>query len=192
MMELMNASPQREHLKQLIIKTGAFQQYDKPVRLASGKLSNLYFDIKKLTGLPEGINVVAEVLYDQIMNIGGIKSVGGLESGSIAISAAISQISYLKDRDTALESFYVRKEPKGHGLKKQIEGCVKSPTIVVDDVITTGESALKAIEKLRNENHKVDYILTVVYRGTEEERKEIEAKHKIKLRHIFTEADFTK
>ncbi|MGI0072702.1 MAG: orotate phosphoribosyltransferase [Nitrosotalea sp.] len=192
MMELVDTTQQREHLKQLIIKTEAFKRYEKPVKLSSGKLSNLYFDIKKLTGLPEGINVVAELLYDEIMQIGGIESVGGLEAGSIAIATAISQVSHIKNKDTALQSFWVRKEPKPHGLQKWIEGCVKSPTVVVDDVITTGDSALKAIEKLREEHHTVDYIFTVVYRGTEEERHKIEAKHKIKLRYIFSEADFSK
>lgn len=190
MMELVDTTQQREHLKQLIIKTDAYQYYEKPVKLSSGKLSNLYFDIKKLTGLPEGIHVVAEVLYDEIMKIGEVKSVGGLEAGSIAISTAISQVSHIKNKDTALQSFWVRKEPKKHGLQKWIEGCAKSPTVVVDDVITTGDSALKAVEQLRNANHTVDYIFTVVYRGTEEEKQKIEVKHKIKLRHIFTEADF--
>jgi orotate phosphoribosyltransferase len=192
MMELVDTTEQKERLKQLIIKTEAYQHYENPVKLSSGKLSNIYFDIKKLTGLPEGIHVVAEILYVEIMKIGGIKSVGGLELGSIAISTAISQVSHIKDKDTALQSFYVRKEPKKHGLQKWIEGCAKSPTVVVDDVITTGDSALKAIEKLRNENHTVDYIFTVVYRGTEDERKKIEAEHKIKLRYIFSETDFQK
>lgn len=192
MMELVDTTQQREHLKQLIIKTEAYKYHDKPVKLSSGKLSNLYFDIKKLTGLPEGIHVVAEVLYDEIMKIGGIKSVGGLEVGSIAISAAISQVSHIKNKDTSLQSFYVRKEPKKHGLQKWIEGCVKSPIVVVDDVITTGDSALKAVKQLRNENHIVDYIFTVVYRGTEEERQKIEAEYKVKLRYVFSEADFPK
>lgn len=191
-MKLTSTSQQIERLKQLIIKTEAYQYHEKPVKLSSGKQSNLYFDIRKLTGLPEGINLVATVLYEEIMRIGKIRSVGGLEAGSIAISTAISQVSYLKDKDTAIDSFYVRKEPKKHGLKKWIEGCAKSPAVVVDDVITTGESALKAIEKLRDDHHTVDYILTVVYRGTEEERREMEQEHKIKLRYIFTEADFTK
>jgi orotate phosphoribosyltransferase len=182
----------RSRLRQLIIKTEAYQYHENPVKLSSGKLSNIYFDIKKLTGLPEGIHVVAEVLYDGIMKIGEVKSVGGLEVGSIAISTAISQVSHIKNKDTALQSFYVRKEPKKHGLQKWIEGCVESPAVVVDDVITTGDSALKAIEKLRNENHTVDYIFTVVYRGTEEERQKIEAEHKIKLRYVFSEADFSK
>src|SRR5207245_10277180 len=120
MMELIDTTKQRERLRQLIIKTEAYQYHDKPVKLSSGKLSNLYFDIKKLTGLPEGIHIVAEVLYDEIMKTGEIKSVGGLEVGSIAISTAISQVSYIKNKDTALQSFYVIKEPKKHGLKKWI------------------------------------------------------------------------
>jgi len=192
MMKLVNSNQDKENLRQLIIKTRAFEYHEKPIKLSSGIESNLYFDIKKLTGLPEGIHVVAKVLYDRIMQVGGIKSVGGLESGSIAISIAISQLSHMTNKDTALQSFYVRKEPKRHGLEKWIEGCVRSPTVVVDDVITTCKSALKAIQILRNEHHQVNYLLTVVYRGTEEQRKEMEREYKIKLEYIFNETDFTR
>lgn len=191
-MELVNTKQEKEHLRQLIINTKAFEYHEKTVKLSSGIESHLYFDIKKLTGLPEGIHLVAKVLHDRITQIGGIESVGGLESGSIAISAAISQLSHLTNKDAALQSFYVRKEPKKHGLAKWIEGCVKSPAVVVDDVITTANSALKAIQVLREENIKVDFLLTVVYRGTEEQRKKIEQEYKIKLEYVFTETDFTK
>src|SRR5256885_13677897 len=114
MMELVDTPEQRERLKQLIIKTEAYQEHEKPVKLSSGKLSNIYFDIKKLIGLPEGNHLVAKFFYDRILLVGGIKSVGGLESGSIAISSAISHLSHMMNKDTALESFYVRKEPKPH------------------------------------------------------------------------------
>lgn len=192
MMELMKTDQVKENLKQLIIKTKAYEYYEKTVRLSSGEESHVYFDIKKLTGLPEGIHVVAKVLYDEIVQVGGIKSVGGLESGSIAISTAISQLSHMTNPDTSLQSFYVRKKAKEHGLEKRVEGCVRSPTVVVDDVITTGKSALEAINVLRNNKHIVEYIFTVVYRGTEKQRLKIEEEHKIKLRYIFTESDFPK
>jgi orotate phosphoribosyltransferase len=191
-MELMKSDQDKENLKQLIIKTKAYEYYEKPVRLSSGKESNVYFDIKKLTGLPAGIHVVAQVLYDQIMQVGGIKSVGGLELGSIAISSAICQLSHMTNPNTSLQSFIVRKKAKEHGLEKRIEGCVMSPTVVVDDVITTGKSALEAIDVLRKDKHVVEYIFTVVYRGTEEQRRKIEEENKIKLRYIFTEDDFPK
>src|SRR2546428_1014204 len=118
MMELVNAEQERQNLKQLIVKTRAFEYFEKPIRLSSGIESHVYFDIKRLTGLPAGIHLVAKIFYGEIMGIGDVKSVGGLESGSIAISAAISQLSHIENPSTALQSFYVRKEPKKHGLGK--------------------------------------------------------------------------
>src|SRR5438093_9336362 len=95
MMELMKTK-QRERLFQLIYEN-AFHYSKELIPLSSGINSHYYFDIKELAGDTEGINVVSEVLYDMIKQIAGIKSVGGLEAGSISLSTAISQRSYKTD-----------------------------------------------------------------------------------------------
>ena len=94
------------------IKKNARIYSDNPIALSSGKKSNYYFDMKLVTGDPEGITLVAKVLYDKIKKLGKIKSVGGLESGSISIATAISQFSHRENPDNAICSFYVRKKPK--------------------------------------------------------------------------------
>lgn len=173
------------------IKTKAYIK-DKPVTLSSGKQSNYYFDMKRVAGDPKGITLIAKVLYDKIKTLGEIKAVGGLASGSISLATAVSYHSFTEDPDNSICSFFVRKEPKEHGMRRRLEGITDSPAVIVDDVITTGSSALEAIDYLQDqEDFQIDYLLTLVYRGTEELKKEIEAKYGIKLLYIFHENDFT-
>jgi orotate phosphoribosyltransferase len=186
MMELMKTK-QRERLFQLIYEN-AFYYSKEQIPLSSGINSHYYFDIKELAGDPEGINVVSEVLYDMIKQIGEIKSVGGLEAGSISLSTAISQRSY--KTDYPLKSFFVRKEPKPHGRRKWIEGHAESPVVAVEDVTTTGSSSLKAVRVLRESKYDVRYLLTVIYRDEPANAKEFEKKHDIKLLYIFPEKEF--
>ena len=174
-----------------IIKKKAYIYKDKQITLSSGKKSNYYFDMKLVAGDPEGITLIAKVLYDKIKTCGDIKAVGGLEAGSISLATAISHLSFREDPNNSLYSFFVRKKPKEHGMRRRIEGVVESPIVVVDDVVTTGSSALEAIEYLQDqEDFQIDYLLTLVYRGTKELEKEIEEKYGVKLLYIFQEDDF--
>jgi len=174
------------------IKAKALIYKDEPITLSSGKKSNHYFDMKLVAGDPKGITLIAKVLYDKIKTLGEIKSVGGLEAGSISLASTISYLSFREDPNNSIYSFFVRKQPKEHGLRRRIEGIAVSPVVVVDDVVTTGSSALEAIEYLQDqEDFQIDYLLTIVYRGTEELKKEIEAKYGVKLLYIFHEDDFT-
>ncbi|MBI1828180.1 MAG: orotate phosphoribosyltransferase [Thaumarchaeota archaeon] len=186
MMELVN-SKQRELLFNLIYDN-AFTVTDDLIPLASGIKTNFYFDIKRLTGNPEGIKKSAIMLYDEIMKIGNVGSVGGLESGAIPIATAVSH--YSSETQKPIYSFYVRKEPKTIGLSKWIEGRIESPVVVVEDVITTGESAIKAINIIRNEKYEVEYLFSMVFRGNEETRRKIEEKGKIKFNYIFDAKPF--
>ena len=126
---------ERSRLADLIEKH-AISYSNEPFTLASGAKSNFYFDLRQVSGDAEGITAIARLLYNMITEIGGIKSVGGLESGSISLAAAISQYSYTKNPSSPLTSFYVRKQ--SHGAKKRIEGRPQSPVAIVDDVITSG------------------------------------------------------
>jgi len=146
----------RRRLAELLAETKAFQYSpDKPFKLASGAESELYFDLRLLNGDPEGINAVAGAFYRRIRDVPDVRAVGGLESGSISIATAVSQLSYLehqKDPSNPLvTSFYVRKEPKTHGTQKTIEGRITSPVVIIDDVITSGMSAIAAVRQVREE-----------------------------------------
>ena len=87
---------ERSRLADLIEKH-AISYSNEPFTLASGAKSNFYFDLRQVSGDAEGITAIARIMYNMINEIGGIKSVGGLESGSISLAAAISQYSYTKN-----------------------------------------------------------------------------------------------
>ncbi len=188
-------SSEYKRLEELIAETQAFcHSPEKPFRLASGVSSPYYFDLRKLNGHPEGINAVAEIFYHMIKQIGGIKAVGGLESGSIPIASAVSQLSFLEHKkdpeNPLLGSFYVRKEAKKHGSAKRIEGNPESPAVIVDDVITSGNSAIKAMNALKDEGHQCRCLISVIFRGTEENYKNIERAGRFE--YLFTEEQLVK
>lgn len=177
----------------LLSETGAFQHSpDKPFQLASGAMSPYYFDLRILNGDPAGISTVAEIFYDWIKHIPGTRSVGGLESGSISIATAISQLSYFEHRkdpsNPLLSSFFVRKAPKKYGMQKLIEGKVLSPAVIVEDVITSGASAIKGVRAVREEGHECSMLMTIIFRGTDEQLREIQSK--CKMRHVFEKNRF--
>lgn len=175
----MTSSDDERRLVGLLTETDAFKYSpDKPFQLAAGGTSEYYFDLRLLNGHPEGINTVARVLYGRIRKLGA-RSVGGLEAGSIPIATAISQLSWLENqRDQSnplVDSFYVRKKPKEHGTQKMIEGRISSPVVVIDDVITSGKSAMMAVDAVRTAGHNCICLLSIVFRGTAKDRKRIEA-----------------
>ena len=184
----MASSENEQRLVGLLTETDAFKYSpDKPFQLAAGGTSEYYFDLRLLNGHPEGINTVARVLYGRIRKLGA-RSVGGLEAGSIPIATAISQLSWLENqRDPSsplVDSFYVRKKPKEHGTQKTIEGRISSPAVVVDDVITSGKSAITAVDAVRAAGRDCVYLLCVVFRGTAKDRKRIEAH--VPLQYVFS------
>ena len=180
---------QKKSLFELIFEK-SFIPSEKPILLSSGKFSDYYFDLKQVTGDPVGILNLSEIFYNQIKQIGGIKSVGGLESGSIALSTGISMFSNLQNENNSVLSFYVRKKPKSHGLSKWIEGTPTPLAVVVDDVVTTGESALKALRVLKDEGTDVKYLFAIVYRDTPENKEKLEKDNNIKLINLFYESEF--
>jgi len=133
--------------------------------LASGKKSNFYFDSKKTTLRPEGAYLVAAEML-QVLSDRGIDAdaVGGLTLGADPIVCPIAALSHTTG--APLRAFIVRKEAKGHGTTRQIEGDLEpsSKVVVIDDVVTTGGSTLKAIEAAEAAGHEVVAVLCVVDR----------------------------
>lgn len=186
----------RTRLVGLMRRTGAAKfSARKEFRLASGQMSDHYFDLRLLCGDPDGIGAVAEALYDIIERYDGPpRSVGGLESGSISIATAVSHLSgQMRGRESgsggtqALSSFFVRKKRKEHGTQKMIEGVIESPVVVVDDVITSGGSALRAVDAVRDAGCECERLLCIIYRGSAEQKAEIE-RH-VKLDYLFDAED---
>jgi len=129
----------------------------KPFTWTSGIKSPIYCDNRLLLSYPEIRKFIADRMSEIIANKYGQKiSITGVATGAIAIGAMIAE---------RLDSpySYVRPEPKGHGLKNQIEGYIEkgSKLVVIEDLISTGKSSLKAIKALRNKNLNVVGMLSV-------------------------------
>ncbi len=140
----------KKRLIDLIISR-SFKFTEKPsFKLASGAKSNFYFNCKPTTLNAEGMFLIGHLIYNLIKKEKSwkeIKAVGGLTLGADPIATAIAYTSHLKGEP--LEAFIVRKEPKKHGTMSWIEGSVTkgNKVIIVEDVITTGGSTLKAIKR---------------------------------------------
>lgn len=133
--------------------------------LASGKQSEYYIDARLTTMSPEGLSVIGRLGLSTLRQSGWtIDAIGGLTLGADPISYAISYASAGSDRP--LRAFTVRKETKAHGTGKLIEGPFKEGdhVAVIEDVITTGGSALRAIEAIRAEHGTVEGVLALVDR----------------------------
>jgi orotate phosphoribosyltransferase len=145
-------------------------------KLASGKMSNFYFNCKPTTLSPEGMFLIGNLFYDLIKSRKSwmINAVGGLTLGADPIASAVSYTSYLKG--DPLEAFVVRKTPKKHGTMLWIEGHVKEgdKVLIVEDVITTGGSSKEAVMRARECGLKVVGVIVLIDRQ-EGGKEEIEA-----------------
>jgi orotate phosphoribosyltransferase len=133
--------------------------------LASGRRSRYYFDSKKTTLRPDGAFLVAaEILWTLRERGIAADAIGGMTLGADPIVCPVAALSHVTG--PALRAFIVRKEAKGHGTGRQIEGDLEpsSRVVVVDDVVTTGGSTLRAIEAAEAEGHTVVAVLCLVDR----------------------------
>ena len=155
-------------------------------KLASGAGSTFYFDMKKTMFDPEGAALVADVLFDAIKS-DGVDQVGGLEIGAVPIATAVAIRSW---PERPIRAFFVRKEAKGHGTNKLIDGQYADggKTILFEDVTTTGGSVMKAVDAVRERGGTIAKIVTIVDRL--EGAKAALAKEGIELVAVFTKEDF--
>ena len=132
--------------------------------LASGKQSTLYIDARLTTMSPEGLRLIGQLGLAMINETWNANSIGGLTLGADPIAYAISYASALTNRP--LRAFTVRKEVKMHGTGKLIEGPFQAGdhVVVIEDVITTGGSALKAIAAVQQAGGLVAGVLALVDR----------------------------
>lgn len=132
--------------------------------LASGRQSSLYIDARLTTMSPEGLVVIGSLGLKTIRDTWKVDSVGGLTLGADPISYAISYASALTDQP--LRAFTVRKEAKMHGTGKLIEGPFRAGdcVVVIEDVITTGSSALNAVAAVQAAGGTVTGVLALVDR----------------------------
>src|SRR5215208_3973565 len=129
-----------------IIRDRSFRQGS--FRLASGDTSDYYIDGKMTVVYSAGAALIGEILYERTKDL-GIDAIGGIEVGAVPLTAA-AVIAY-HHHGLSMEGFWVRNDAKNHGTKKLIEGGLKSGmrVAIVDDVFTKGQSALKAVQAVR-------------------------------------------
>ncbi len=161
------------------------------VVLSSGRESDFYIDTKQATLSAEGHYLVGRLALAEVRAlVPDVQAVGGLTMGADPIASAVSLTSFLAGQP--VPAFYVRKEPKGHGTNQWVEGRKGLPrgarVCVLEDVVTTGASTLKAVERCRSEELDVRGVVALVDRE-EGGRAAVEAAG-VPLRSLFRRSDF--
>jgi len=169
-----------------LLKERAFEFRD--VVLSSGKASSYYFDGKQVTLDQEGAYLLARIIIDKIKDE-NIQAVGGPTIGADPIIGALAAVSCLEG--LKLNFFIVRKEPKKHGKMRLIEGPelkAGDRVVIVEDVITTGSSVMKAVGTVQELGCEVVKVIVLVDRMEGGERELLEKG--ISLDAVFTAEDF--
>lgn len=157
------------------------------VRLASGKESDFYIDVRKTAFLPEAVSLIGEVLYARVKAL-ALDAVGGMAAGAIPLVDAVVHAS-VREKEP-IPGFFVRKAAKGHGLGKRIEGRFSKGdrVAILEDVVTSGASSLGAAEAVEAEGGTVVLVLALVDRL--EGGREAVAARGYAFEAIFTRGDF--
>ncbi|MGK3997281.1 orotate phosphoribosyltransferase [Sorangium sp. So ce1024] len=154
---------ERERLVALL-RERSFEQ--KRVVLASGRESDFFIDCKQSVLTAEGHALVGALMFEALDALPRCEAVAGVELGGCPLASAVSLTSFLRGRP--LPALYVRKEVKDHGSRRQVEGdrglVPGMPVAILEDVITTGGSTLKAVEKLRAAGASVVGVVALVDR----------------------------
>ena len=162
---------------------------ERPVTLSSGLTSNFYIDCKQVSLMAEGAALIGELFHLAIEEVAPeAVAVGGLTLGADPLATATSLWSFQAGRPR--DAFIVRKEPKGHGTGQWLEStplAAGAPVVVLEDVVTTGASTLRAIERARQAGLRVVYAVGLVDR-LEGGREAVEAQ--APLVTLFTRRDF--
>lgn len=136
-------------------------------KLASGRTSTIYFNLKPTMLDPEGAHLIGSLVLDALAG-DRADFCGGLEMGAVPIAASVAAISHAEGRPVG--AFFVRKQAKEHGTQSLIEGLPRGETlagrrcVVLEDVTTTGGSAIKAAEAVRAAGGTVVRVVTVLNR----------------------------
>lgn len=133
--------------------------------LASGKTASYYLDCRHLTLHPRGANVIAAGILQRLLALPELPdAVGGMAIGADPITASVVVLA--GQQDLPLLGFMVRKEPKGHGTGRQVEGPVRpgQRVVIVEDVITSGGSALAAVKAAREFGLEVLGVIGIIDR----------------------------
>jgi orotate phosphoribosyltransferase len=151
----------RDQLRQMLLERS--MQFGEFV-LSSGATSNYYVDVRKTSLHPQGLALISRMFWE-ILERDQITAVGGLTLGADPLVAGL--ILHASSHGTPLEGFLVRRAAKEHGLRAQVEGNLAGHrrVAILDDVITSGESALIAAEAAESYKARTVRVLSVVDRA---------------------------
>jgi orotate phosphoribosyltransferase len=159
------------------------------ITLASGRKSDFYINLKPTMLDPEGAALLAELSFEALKD-DNLDYIGGLEM--VPIAGSIAQLSWLKGHPIA--AFFVRKKPKEHGARLAVEGLAQGDTlqgkrvVIVEDVTTTGGSAIKAVDAVRDAGGEIVLVFTMVDR--EEGATENFAQAGVAFRSLYKAREF--
>ena len=171
-----------ELLKKNAYKKGEFT-------LSSGKTSEHYVNCKPVTLTARGLTLASIMLLENVEKES--VAVGGLTLGAEPLVAGVAVVSGFDKR--LLDALIVRKETKGHGTQAWIEGPTLpegSRVTVLEDVVTTGGSSIKAVKRLRDAGYVVDRVVTIVDRQENDEATTAMKLAGLELKTLFTLEDF--
>ena len=169
------AAMSRHDLARAFVSTQSFKIDPNGFRLASGAVSPYYVDCRALMAHPGPRQLVARLAVQALQHL-AIDCVGGLEIGAIAIATAISDEGYRGAPRHEWRTFVVRKQTKDHGLGKLIDGAIHAGdrALIVDDVLTSGGSVIKAIAAAREAGLTVSHALVIVDRQEQDGRARVQ------------------
>ena len=175
----------RDELLELL-KKDAYKKGE--YKLSSGKASEHYVNCKPVILSGRGLTLASLLLLKEV----NTNVVGGLTLGADPLVSGVSLVSALDGR--LVNALIVRKEAKGHGTQAWIEGPLPpegTRVTVLEDVITTGGSSIKAVEKLRDAGYVVDRVVAIVDRQEDGEADIAMKEAGLELRSLFSLRDFT-
>ncbi len=167
-------------LYDLIKRYGFFA--DGPYTLSGGEISDVYFDLRRVTMHPRGASITSLLMLEHLQ---GVDAVGGMESGAIPIAAAVAL------KSGTVRAFFVRKAEKKHGRRRLAEGCLRNGDTVgiVEDVTTSGNSVLFAINAVEELDCTVLKVVSVLDRQSG--AKEAIESAGYQFESLFVARDFT-
>ena len=176
--------PRRRELLEIVL-AHSFRR--ERVVLSSGRESDFYLDLRQTLMRPRGLVLAGELLYERLRSGPPVECVGGMAVGAVPVVAAV--LLAAAGSEPGLLGCFVRREAKGHGLGRRIEGGFRpgQSVALVEDTTTTGGSTLQAREAVEAEGGKVARVLCLVDRG--EGAAEAFAERGLALESIFTRAD---
>ncbi|MBW2194311.1 MAG: orotate phosphoribosyltransferase [Deltaproteobacteria bacterium] len=153
----------KQQLVEMLCEKSFMYSKDPIYKLASGRQSQFYVNCRPTTLHPKGMYLVGHLVFNCIERL-NVQGVGGLTFGADPIAMATAFTSYMRKKP--LKAFSVRKTQKDHGIVKWVEGDITrgEKVVIVEDVVTTGGSTIKALDRVQAEGLHVEKVVVLVDR----------------------------